>query len=93
MVIIALSEGMVQFLIYDDGPNILGDAYLDNLFDHYLPKFLFCFRVMSSFVKAGSVRSIVRKKRKVEKEEQSKSSSSGVSFKMVFMVHVIPAIK
>lgn len=41
MVIIALSEGMVQFLIYDDGPNILGDAYLDDLFDHYLPKFLF----------------------------------------------------
>lgn len=27
MVIIALSEVMVQFFIYDDGPNILGDAY------------------------------------------------------------------
>lgn len=48
---------------------------------------------MSSYVKAGSVRSIGRKKRKIENEEQSESSSSGVSFKMVFMVHVIPAIK
>lgn len=33
---------------------------------------------MSSYIKAGSVRSIGRKKRKVENEEQSESSSSGV---------------
>lgn len=39
MVIIALSEVMVQYFIYDDGPNILGDAYWDDLFDHYLQNF------------------------------------------------------
>lgn len=33
---------------------------------------------MSSYIKAGSVRSIGRKKRKIENEEQSESSSSGV---------------
>lgn len=69
MVIIVLLEGMVQFLIYDDGFNILGDVYLDNFFDYYLLKFLFCFRVMLLFVKVGLVRSIGRKKRKVENEE------------------------
>lgn len=36
---------------------------------------------MSSHMKAGSVRIIGRKKRKVENEEQSESSSSEVSFK------------
>lgn len=83
-------------MIYDDGPNILGDAYWDDLFDHYLPKFLFCFRVMSSLVKAGSVRSIGRKKRKVENEEQSETSSSEVSFKKDNhgnTVYMLPAIK
>lgn len=92
-----MSEVTVQFLIYDDGPNILGDADWDDLFDHWLPKLFFvCFRVMSSYVKAGSVRSIGRKKRKVENEEQSESSSSEVSFKKDNhgnTVYMLPAIK
>lgn len=63
-------------MIYDDRPKI-GDALNWDDIDYQC---FVCFRVMSSYVKAGLVRNIGRKKRKVENEDQSESSSSGVSF-------------